>query len=670
MPYIGNSQVAGTNTNNFKVLDDITSYTETFDGTSASIVDTTNNTIRVPKHRFYQGQRVTYDKGGAGGTGPLTSIFLVGSTYGASPSSGPVQVTAPAGIQAGDLLIIMASCPNTYTPIDTAIPTGFTKIEDSENTVVDHRISYKIAVGNESGVTYSGQTPGPNEGNMNIFVFRGNTAVTSVSVVNTYAWNTSGSGPSSVSVNAGTGDKALSIITTSSRSSNTNTITPTAPATGWTNYDNINGTGNDEVQALSWNYHTRNGNVSANTTFGSDSRATAIACVLTVNGATGPSDIGGLTSGTTYFVSFDSNETIKLATSLFNANSNQVINLSSVAGSGTSHTLNNSFDGVNKKFKITHSLGTEVNLENASQLTIAINNVLQRPSLNDGSFVEGFTVVDRKHIEFKVAPVASDSFWGHVIAEIHNNFDPIDLKIDTFTGDGTTTQFNLSRVPPNNSSVLVTLDGVVQHPDDTDGAKAYNITSNVIIFSSAPASGIDIQIRHTGFINASTGNVTGFYGRTGNVSLSSSDIITVGELNSATGLNADGFKVEEGTYDSSTGLNGSFNFDLEGGHVREYTSATSGNYFPNFRINSTTGLDTKMDVGDVVSATLIVASSSHYCTNNIFIDGNNQNITKSWVGGSAPSAANGSGFDIYGFTIMKTASTPAYHIIANAISAA
>ena len=45
MPYIGNSQVAGSNTNNFKVLDDITSYTETFDGTSASIVDTTNNTV-------------------------------------------------------------------------------------------------------------------------------------------------------------------------------------------------------------------------------------------------------------------------------------------------------------------------------------------------------------------------------------------------------------------------------------------------------------------------------------------------------------------------------------------------------------------------------------------------------------------------------------------------
>ena len=517
MPYIGNSQVAGTNTNNFKVLDDITSYTETFDGTSASIVDTTNNTIRVPKHRFYQGQRVTYDKGGAGGTGPLTSIFLVGSTYGASPSSGPVQVTAPAGIQAGDLLIIMASCPNTYTPIDTAIPTGFTKIEDSENTVVDHRISYKIAVGNESGVTYSGQTPGPNEGNMNIFVFRGNTAVTSVSVVNTYAWNTSGSGPSSVSVNAGTGDKALSIITTSSRSSNTNTITPTAPATGWTNYDNINGTGNDEVQALSWNYHTRNGNVSANTTFGSDSRATAIACVLTVNGATGPSDIGGLTSGTVYYAVADSHDKIKLATSLANALSNTVINITSV-GSGSNHTLNSSFDGVSKKFKLTHSGGINVNLTNASHATVAINNVIQRPNLA-GEFTEGFAIEGGNVIVFKTAPTSTDTFWGNTIAEAVSTFDTTVHTVDSFTADGVATNFSLSKEAISVRDIHVTLDGVTQH------TTAFSLQGNVLIFSTAPANGTAIQVKHMGFVGATTSGVTGFYGRLGNVALQDGDVL-------------------------------------------------------------------------------------------------------------------------------------------------
>ena len=73
----------------------------------------------------------------------------------------------------------------------------------------------------------------------------------------------------------------------------------------------------------------------------------------------------------------------------------------------------------------------------------------------------------------------------------------------------------------------MTLDGVVQHPNDTDGAKAYNISSNGILFSSAPASGVDIQVRHTGFISPVTGNVTGFYGRTGNVTLASTDNISV-----------------------------------------------------------------------------------------------------------------------------------------------
>ena len=77
-----------------------------------------------------------------------------------------------------------------------------------------------------------------------------------------------------------------------------------------------------------------------------------------------------------------------------------------------------------------------------------------------------------------------------------------------------------------------------------------------------------------------------------------------------------------------------------------------------------------MDVGDAVSVMLIVASSSHYCTTGIKIDNSTSNLDIDWVGGAAPSAANGSGFDIYSFTIIKTASTPAYHIIGNAVGVA
>ena len=90
----------------------------------------------------------------------------------------------------------------------------------------------------------------------------------------------------------------------------------------------------------------------------------------------GGSNIGGLISGTAYYVIYDTAHTIKLATSATNAASLSAINLNAVGG-GTSHTLNASFDGVNKKFRITHGSGTRARFSQATQLSIAINNVIQ-----------------------------------------------------------------------------------------------------------------------------------------------------------------------------------------------------------------------------------------------------------------------------------------------------
>ena len=71
MPYIGNSHVVGDHINNFKVLDDISSYTETFDGSSTNVVSTSDETLRIIGHRFVQGQRVTYNNGGGSNIGGL-----------------------------------------------------------------------------------------------------------------------------------------------------------------------------------------------------------------------------------------------------------------------------------------------------------------------------------------------------------------------------------------------------------------------------------------------------------------------------------------------------------------------------------------------------------------------------------------------------------------------
>ena len=251
----------------------------------------------------------------------------------------------------------------------------------------------------------------------------------------------------------------------------------------------------------------------------------------------GGGNIGGLTSGTAYFVTFNTNHTIKLATSLSNANTNVNINLSSV-GSGTSHTLTAAFDGTNTKFKITHSSGSSPNISDATQLQVAINNVIQRPNKNDASFTEGYAVQNR-NILFKTAPTSSDIFWGSLIGEAHETFDISDNKVDAFTGDGSTTSFTLSRVPPSINDLDVTLDGVTQH------ITAYSLIESELTFSAAPANGVAIQVKHIGFAGASTSTVTGFYGRTGNVTLQNGDLLR-GDGSLLSGIDATALKDSAG----------------------------------------------------------------------------------------------------------------------------
>ena len=232
--------------------------------------------------------------------------------------------------------------------------------------------------------------------------------------------------------------------------------------------------------------------------------------------------------------------TIKLATSASDAASLTAINLNAVGG-GTSHTLNAAFDGVNKKFRITHSNGNRPRFHHATQLNIAINNVIQRP--NDSlTFTEGYAVEVRDIIVFKTAPTVNDIFFGSLTGETRGTFDIQDNVVDYHTADGSTLVYNLSQPAPNSQSLLVSLNGVVQHPTSDGVTRSYELTagSNTIVFSVAPAAGVEIQIRHLGFAGATSSAVTGFYGRTGNVGLTSTDNITTGNINAqnivATGI--------------------------------------------------------------------------------------------------------------------------------------
>jgi len=237
----------------------------------------------------------------------------------------------------------------------------------------------------------------------------------------------------------------------------------------------------------------------------------------------GGTAIGGLADGVYFIIKVDQN-TIQLATNASNAASSTAIDLTSGAAGG-SHTLNVAFDGVNTKFKATHSNGTKAGVSRAGQLSLSINGVIQQPQDN-GAPTVGYGIQPDSTIIFSTPPASVDKVFGTFIGEAAASFDIDDNTVDNFTGDGSTVSFNLSKDVPSSNDVLVTLDGVTQYPTDSSTVRAYSVIESTLTFVSAPDAGVAIQVRHIGFAGASSSAVTGFYGRTGNAALRSTDDIT------------------------------------------------------------------------------------------------------------------------------------------------
>lgn len=243
-----------------------------------------------------------------------------------------------------------------------------------------------------------------------------------------------------------------------------------------------------------------------------------------VSYTTSGGSIGGLSSGTNYFIIKVSLNEIKLALSLANANNNIALNLSSV-GTGTDHNITVAFDNVNTKFKLTFGNGDfNAEVTKAPQLQVSVNGVIQQPQETMTPTV-GYGIAAGDIIVFATAPAPTDVVWINVVANNFPSFDISDNHIDNFIANGSDTEFVLSKEPANSQNVIVTLDGVVQYPSDNDTVRAYQLNGNVIAFTSAPANGVAIQVRHIGFAGATSSDVTGVFGRTGNIGIIDTDPI-------------------------------------------------------------------------------------------------------------------------------------------------
>lgn len=121
--------------------------------------------------------------------------------------------------------------------------------------------------------------------------------------------------------------------------------------------------------------------------------------------------------------------------------------------------------------------------------------------------------------------------------------------------------------------------------------------------------------------------------------------------------------VGEVTTVSATASTGTINFDAITQSVLYYTTDASGNWTMNIRGNSTTTLNSFMSTGQSVTvAFLSTQGSTAYYNSAVTIDGTS--VTPKWQGGTAPTAGNASGIDVYTYTIIKTASAT-YTVLAS-----
>ena len=262
----------------------------------------------------------------------------------------------------------------------------------------------------------------------------------------------------------------------------------------------------------------------------------------------GGTAIGGLSDGS-YFIIKEDQSTIKLASNASNATSGTAIDLTSGAAGG-SHTLNIAQDGVNTKFKATHTNGIKAKVSRPAQITLSINGVIQAPT-------DGYSIESDSTIVFSSAPEATDKIFASFIGEVAASFDFADNTVDEFTANGSTTTFTLSKTVPSNNDLLVTLDGVTQYPNTQSATRAYSVLENVLTFTSAPAAGVIIQVRHIGFAGATSQSVTGFYGRTGNVSLMSTDDVAVNDVTaSGNGTFTGNLTAADGTFSGNVTIGG------------------------------------------------------------------------------------------------------------------
>ena len=114
---------------------------------------------------------------------------------------------------------------------------------------------------------------------------------------------------------------------------------------------------------------------------------------------------------------------------------------------------------------------------------------------------------------------------------------------------------------------------------------------------------------------------------------------------------------------SATAATGTINYDVSTQSVLYYTTNASANWTVNFRSSVSASLDSIMSTGQSITVVFSVTQGATAYYNSAYqIDG--AAVVPKWQGGTAPTAGNVSGVDVYSYQIIKTG-TAAFTVFAS-----
>ena len=116
---------------------------------------------------------------------------------------------------------------------------------------------------------------------------------------------------------------------------------------------------------------------------------------------------------------------------------------------------------------------------------------------------------------------------------------------------------------------------------------------------------------------------------------------------------------------SATAATGTINYYVNSQSVLYYTSNASATWTVNLAFSAGTTMNTALATGQAVTAVFMVTQGgTAYYNTSVQVDGTTSGVTTQWQGGTAPSAGNINGIDVYTYTVIKTGSA-AYTVLAS-----